>query len=94
MVISAGAPGAVPGLPGEVDAVVVEAEARHRRGVPPVEVERLPAGMHRARLEVAAVAHEVAVNLADAARPEPVGQLPQPGERVGSHAPSRRVSMA
>ena len=71
------------GTPVEVDAVVVEAQRRDGRGVPPVEIERLPARVHGSRLEVAAVADEVAVDLADAARAQSFGQLAQAGERVG-----------
>src|SRR5439155_8158242 len=72
-----------PRPPGEVDAVVVEAQPGHRRRVPPVEVERLPARMDGAGLEVAAVANQVAADLSDAARAETLGQLAEAAERVG-----------
>src|SRR6185295_6175807 len=55
---------------------------RNRGRVPPVQVERLPRGMDRGGLEVAAVPHDVAADLADAAQPQGVGQLAQAGEGV------------
>ena len=83
MVITAGVPGAVPGPQTKSTLLSLKPSADDRRGVPPVEVEGLPARVHGQGLEVAAVADEVAVDLADAARAESFGELAQPGERVG-----------
>src|SRR6185312_1954577 len=73
-------------------AVVVEAQPRDRRRVPPVDVEGLPPRVDGERLEPAAVAHQVAADLAHAALPERVGELPQAGERVAlARALAQRV---
>ena len=80
--MSAGAPICEARLPHEVETVVVERQRGDRRGVPPVEIEQLPAGVQRGRLEVAAVTDEIALHVADAAGAEGVGHLPEAGERI------------
>ncbi len=91
--------GSRAGPPVEVDAVVVEAQRRDGRGVPPVEIERLPARVYGGRLEVAAVADEVAVDLVDAARAQSFDQLAKARERVGlacafTHRVGREAALA
>ena len=78
------------GPPGEVHAVVVEAEARDRRRVPPVEVERLPVRVDGQSARSSCRRPPGRRGPRGCRGPQGVGQLAQPGERSRvSQAPSR-----
>jgi hypothetical protein len=70
-----GSGGRRPGLPGEIDAVVVKSKPGDRRGVPPVQIELFPVGMDQRGLEIAAVAHHIACNQPDAFGAKCIRQL-------------------
>ena len=95
IVISAGAPGAVPGPQSKSTLLSLKPSAETGAAYHQLRSNASQPGCTSGRLEVAAVADEVAVDLADAARAESFGQLAQAGERSRvSQAPSRSVSVA
>ncbi len=66
----------------QVQAVVIEGEARHWRGIPPAQVVLFPGVVEQRRLEVTPVAHQIAADGSDAPCAQLNGKLPERPERV------------
>ena len=71
----------------DIEAVVVECEARHRSGIPPDEVPVLPGLVEEGRLEIAPVSDDASGNGADALGAKLAGQVTEPTHRVGFAGP-------